>query len=51
MLLFLIPVFILAGATSLGIAAEISQSQSPATAPAERAAEKAPPGQQERLGR
>ena len=51
MLLFLIPVIILAGATSLGIAAEISQSQSPATEPAERPAEKAPPRHQERLGR
>jgi hypothetical protein len=29
MLVFLIPVLILAGATSIGIAAEISQSQSP----------------------
>ena len=51
MLLFLIPVIILAGATSLGIAAEISQSQSPAAEPAERAAEKAPPRHQERLDR
>ena len=31
MLLFLIPVLILAGATSVGIAAEIAQSQSPTT--------------------
>ena len=36
MLLFLIPVLVLAGATSIGIAAEITQSQSPATEPAAR---------------
>jgi hypothetical protein len=34
MLLFLIPVLVLAGATSIGIAAEITQSQSPSTEPA-----------------
>jgi hypothetical protein len=34
MLVFLIPLIILAGATSVGIAAEITQSHSPTTAPA-----------------
>ena len=37
MLVFLIPVLILAGATSVGIAAEIAQSQSPTTPSAVRA--------------
>ncbi|MET0591675.1 MAG: hypothetical protein ABW133_03175 [Polyangiaceae bacterium] len=37
MLVFLIPVLILAGATSVGIAAEIAQSSSPGSPPAARA--------------
>jgi hypothetical protein len=36
MLVFLIPVLILAGATSVGIAAEIAQSTSPNSPPAVR---------------
>ena len=42
MLLFLIPVIILAGATSIGIAAELSQSQPPSAAQAPTKAESRP---------
>jgi uncharacterized membrane protein SpoIIM required for sporulation len=44
MLVFLIPLIILAGATSVGIAAEITQSHAPAhEAPAKTEARPAPP--------
>lgn len=50
MLLFLIPVLILAGATSIGIAAEISQGSAPATEPAAKSeARPAPPAPTKRL--
>jgi hypothetical protein len=44
MLLFLIPVLILAGATSIGIASEISKSQSPASQPAATTESRPAPG-------
>jgi hypothetical protein len=52
MLVFLIPVIILAGATSVGIAAEIAQSKSPTTpaaAPAKTESRPAPPAPPQRV--
>jgi hypothetical protein len=51
MLVFLIPVIILAGATSVGIAAEIAQSKSPTTpaATVQTEARPAPPAPAQRV--
>ena len=50
MLLFLIPVLVLVGATSIGIAAEIAQSNAPQSQPTVQTESRpAPPAPQKRI--